>query len=196
MADQLNAFTGVPEIQQFAGIPPTSNNIYPRARVTFSAEIAIPLKGAGDTARTRVICDLPQNYAYTMDQTFLAVYDNAGATDVDNYGNLGTVLMQWTDPGNETDVLLTLKSNGIQPYEANAGGLKTYCPEKPFGEVFYNPAKPGASKFIRTVWYVFDTDAVNATIALDGRYYFSFLQYDINQVSEVAVNAPQPVSIR
>ena len=80
MAAVTQTVTTTPKITSFAGIPFGPNNIYPRARIIFAEpSVAITAKGAGDTKRILIEYDLPPNFAYSFDESFITLTDTTAA---------------------------------------------------------------------------------------------------------------------
>jgi len=193
MAAQTQTINLLPtDISTFAGVPVDPASFAPNARVVFNGIQSITAKSAGDTNRLEVGLLLPQNNAYILDQLFIEIAD-ASADGLDHYSNLGAAQLQFMDPGNQTDVMVNLVSQG-SIVAGTAGTRKIWipCQARFFSEVFYSRTGAGP----RCYMYFYDTDGVNATGTLSMNYYASFLQYNVEQTVNVAVNAPAPVSVR
>lgn len=187
MANTTNTFTPGSTIQQFSGLVLNSNNIYPRARVIFDSAETITAKGAGDTRTLFTEFSLPVNFAYIIDQLTLAVNVN----DSNNYDNNGLLTVNNDQVGSDNAVL-PLLSEGFAYADNQATEIKVYRLINPFGEIIYN--QDGGAPLVEAK--LFDDDGTNATGAGSLNLYVSFLQYDIQQVQNVAVNAPMPVRSR
>lgn len=172
---------------------PIAQNVYqPRGRIVFNSTATVTSKAAGDTKRLEINLQLPPNFAYTLDQFFFELSDSS-SDGLDHYSNLGAAQLQFMDPGNATDAVIELVTQGS--VVAGTGGTRKIwvpCNSRFFGEVFYSRTQTGPRVYL----YFYDTDGVNATGALSLNYYASFLEYDIAQTTKVNVNAPAPVSIR
>ncbi len=189
MAAASQTITPPARIELFSGIPRGSNNIYPRARVIFEDNTAIALKAALDTNVVIYVINLPANYAYRMD-TFSISFGLATSTEVSQFENLGHALIEFE--GLDAKVIMLPLSQGLMNNTNVAGGQKVWNLFDPFTEVFDQGNTNNAPQL--TV-RIFDNDAVNETVAQASSTWISFLQYDILQVTDVAVNAPQPVSV-
>ncbi len=192
MAEVAIAIVPTIGIQMFSGLPYGTNNIYPRARVIATTSTSVAAKIATNTQTVTVNVNLPANYAYVMDSQFIAFRSAATPSDLSHYNDLAT--QRISPDGATTLVLNQLVAPGEGLFLTNLAGMKVW--QVPFGsgfgEVFFN--RTGASPQVR--YAMFDEDAVNATVALTANLYCTFLQYDIEQVTEVGVNAPQPVIVR
>lgn len=174
-------------IEVFSGLPSPIdvNNIYPRARVIFQPTTALTLKAAGNTNTLNYDIFLPVNYAYRLD-TFSISLGLATSTEVSQLEDRGNVFI--SIDGSAISVM-DLVSVGISNNTTVAGGQKTWLIPEKYTELF------GVNGLVRINARLFDDDAVNETVALNATTRFSFLQYEIAQVLDVSVNAPQPVSI-
>lgn len=162
----------------------------PRGRVIFSDKTTITAKIAGDTKKLDINITLPRNFAYACDQFFLTLYDTTA--DVGHYNTIGVQTLQYTDPNTVNDVFAALKSPGLSGFSDAPGSMATWVVDKCFSEVFYSRNNEGVA--IKNS--LFDNDGVNASAQMTLNTYASYLFYDINQVNDVNVNAPTPVSIR
>lgn len=177
-----------PKPQVFAGLPSGSNNIYPRARIIFEGGVTVPAKGAGDTSTMKCQINLPVNFAYALDESVVSV-GSGSTTDAANVDNLGYVEIY--DGTAMFQSYIQLKAQG-ESLSGNANGsLKIFNAVESFHELIFN--RNGSAPFL-TSW-IYD-QAAGATGSFTLRCYFSFLQYDIDQVTEVAVNAPMPVRVQ
>lgn len=190
MAVVSQTITPTAEITSFAGLPRGDNNIYPRARIVFADNTQVALKLAGNTNTVSYSIALPANYAYRVDQ-FLINFFSGVSIDVDNFDLLGKAIFQFAAAVNTLTV--PLESLGVSSSGTIAGASQTWGipQDQSFGEVFSNSS--GAQPTL--VAELFDNDGTNNTDALSALAYFSFLQYDIEQIVNVGVNAPQPVFI-
>jgi len=190
MTAQLQTLNLTPTTTLFAGLPPGTNNIYPRARLTFADKTVIALKAALDTKTVQYNFTLPANFAYRLDQFGIGFFDT-GSVDTDNYENvgLGLILLET----GVTNVQFTVSSLGDTNVTNVNGGSKTWgiVQDQRFGEVFWNI--DGGQPVFRV--QLFDNDATNNTDELSTHTWVSFLQYDIEQTIDVVVNAPQPVNV-
>lgn len=188
MAAVTQTITPTPTVQLFSGIPVGTNNIYPRARVIFQDATAITAKIATNTNTVAYELVLPPNYAYRFDQASIS-FGLSNSLDADNFENLGLVFLKLV-AGTNT-VAMNMKSEGVTNSVTIAGRNIIWNLENPFQEVF-RQSGPGS---VALTVMVFDNDGTENTDALTSLSYFSFLQYDINQILDVSVNAPLPVSI-
>lgn len=191
MAHSLQTITPTAAIQSFQGAQ-TELTYLPRSRIIFSGKATITAKNAADSKTVQIDMTLPQNFAYVMDSGFVSFYSGSAAGAL-NYSNLGSLELQWsTGTADEPDVIEQIESKGEIGFEqSGTGALKTWNRVHQFSEVMYNQS--GAAVVANVGLY--DTDAAG-TPALTCKYYYSFLQYDIRQVTQVPVNAPTPVSVR
>ncbi len=189
MAAVSQTITPAPTIQLFSGLPYGTNNIYPRARVIFEDDTAITLKAAGNTNTIIYQCNLPPNYAYRLDSTMIQI-GLTTSTEVSQIEDLGQSRLVFG--GAATKVVMQLESKGVISHSTVAGGLKVWTQIDPFSEVFH---QEGTATAPSIAFRLFDNDGVNETVAQGGLLWVTFLQYDINQVTDVSVNAPTPVSV-
>lgn len=189
MTAQSQAIAPTGEITSFAGLPRGENNIYPRARIVFEDATAIALKIATDTNVVIYTFSLPANYAYRLDQFSIGFFDT-GSVDTDNFENLGLGFLDLTAGVSANQ--FTVESPGDTFVNAVTGGAKSWgiTRDQRYGEIFFSqdPTPP------RMRIQLFDNDATENTDALSSLTHVSFLQYDIEQLVNVAVNAPQPVT--
>ncbi len=189
MAAVSQTITPVPKIQLFSGLPFGTNNIYPRARVIFEDDTAVTLKAAGNTNTIIYQCNLPANYAYRLDTVSIQL-GLTTSTEVDQIEDLGQARLLFG--GAATKVVMPLQSIGLISNATVAGGTKIWNLVEAFSEVFY---QEGSTTAPSISFRLFDNDGVNETVAQSGLAWITFLQYDIQQVTDVSVNAPTPVSV-
>lgn len=188
MAELSQAIAPVPVIELFSGLPRGSNNIYPRARIVFNDDTAITAKLTANTNVVVYTLTLPANYAYRLDQASTE-FGIGSAVTADNFEVLGNAFLEFG--AGVVDVVMQLQSQGVTSFVSVLGQSIVWTLPEPFGEVFYN--QDGLTPLITIRLY--DNTSGSATDAQNSRFYWSFLQYDIQQVLDVAVNAPLPVSI-
>ncbi len=188
MAALSQNLTPAPTITLFAGIPQGSNNIFPRARVKFEDRTAITAKLTANTNTVKYTLSLPANYAYRLDQASLEI-GIGSATTADNFEVLGSAFLEFGV--GVANMAMLFQSQGVVSNTSVAGQSMIWTVPEPFGEVFFNQEGLAPTVTVR----VFDNTSGAATDAQNARFYWTFLQYDIQQVLDVAVNAPLPVSI-
>ena len=137
---------------------------------------------------------LPANFAYVVSCGFAMITCSSSQTDPDHYENLSRFIVQEDTPVSFDFADMQLKSQGLMQTSASSitPGGKIWDIVKPFGEIFYNQGGNTPRCFAHFI----DSDAVNATATCVLTYNYSFLQYDIEQALNVAVNAPMPVATR
>jgi len=177
------------DAQRFSGIPFGSNNIYPRARINFNSATAITLKAAGNTKTVIFTMDLPPNFAYRLDSSYVN-FNLATNTEVSQYEDLGIAIVSLDITAGSVFMRMALESKGAITDTTVAGGQKSWTLIDPITEVLQADASN-----IQIIYHLFDNDGVNETVALGLDFHVSFLQYDILQVTDVSVNAPLPVSL-
>lgn len=154
----------------------------------FRNTVAVTAKLAGNTNTVTWVCNLPNNYAYRLDQVSLNV-SNSASVDADNFEDLGVARINLTTSVGA--IGMTIKSEGFTSEGTILGASQNYALVNPFGEVFQADG-PGAAQ---VTFALFDNDGTNNTVELASLFYASFLQYDILQVTDVDVNAPRPVTV-
>lgn len=195
MAALTQTITPTPDVQLFSGLPGGTNNIYPRARVSFDSSNAITLKAAANTNTVIYIFNLPENFAYRFDQSYVS-FNVATSTEISQIEDLGVAIIS-LDNGSTIFARSTLASKGLISDTTVAGSQKCWVMEDPYQEVHQAviPLGSTANPNIRWTYNLFDNDNVNETVALAADIHVSFLQYDIQQIFHVSVNAPQPVTV-
>lgn len=170
--------------------------MFPRARIISGNATTITAKSAGDTKGVLITITLPANFAYSFQGGF-AFLTSATAADVDNYQAINRISIQDRQTGVSFDWAdMDFTSPGAFVFASSdptTAGKIYNVPERSMNrDVFYNLLGEGPRVFVT----LNDTDGTNATAQSVVTYRFTFLQYDIEQVLNVAVNAPQPVSVR
>lgn len=193
MAQINSLISGVAGTTLFSGLPDPgnlSNSIYPRALVKFRSSTGIALKPAGDTQTIEWRLSLPKNFAYVHCQTSMTVQSAAEAT-ADDFDNIGNGFVEGVAGDPDTQSVIELLSNGASLVNGQAGQQKSWALRYAPATVVYNTK--GSSPRLR--FYISDSDGVNAAAA---RLFYgssTWFQYDINQVTNVIVNAAQPVRL-
>ncbi len=177
-----------PTSEQFGGLPFGTNNIYPRSRVVFQDATAITLKAAGNTNTLIYNMTLPRNYAYRLDEVVLFL-GLSTSTEVDQFEDLGEIAISFNS-GSSNLIHMVMRSEGLVSQSSVAGGLKVWNVQDRFSSVFRSQ---GPNDTIIMQLRLYDNDGVNETVAQTSSLHVSALQYDISQILDVAVNAPQPV---
>lgn len=191
MANVQTAFTPSPLITLFSGLPvgTQSNNIYPRAKVTFQVNAGtIAAKIATNTSNVLVTGLLPANYAYRIASVY-AMIDCVSALEADNYEQAGR-LRQFDGLSTGFPITTELFNDAAFAVSVNAGNARLWYPKDLYQGMIFNT--DGATP--TWIMDLADSDAVNATAA--GRLFLQveFLQYGINQATDVSINAPAPIS--
>lgn len=167
------------------------NTALPRQRILFRGNAsAIAAKIATNTGTVRLTATLPPNFAYTVDYVYASVTFATNATDADHYSDVGNVRITLGDGQGARESQMF--SRGLLPDDLNAGSSKIWSPINIYSPPIFNTVG-AATNIIIELW---DTDAVNATVAGVVSCLVSVLQFDIAQVYNVALNYPLPVTIR
>lgn len=163
----------------------------PRGRVVFRVNATvIAAKIATNTTSIRIRNILPPNYAYVLEWLQCDIdlpTDTSEASQFDAVGELRTLLGDGAGPR-----ISQLFSEGVYATTLNAGSGRAWCALQPYPLPIFNQLAGVPSVELR----LFDADAVNATVAGTFSSTLSFLQYDIEQVFNLALNFPVPVQIR
>lgn len=202
MAHVAIVVTTGPELVSFSGIDLVSDqHIYPRGRIRFrNAAFPIAAKGAGDTQSVRNTLTLPAGFAYALESASIVV--SSAANDSFHYAASCYLNIRFDNTGDDVTIPLTsgypevVGSTANGRYEfgvTGAGEQKIYSPIQPlFGELFFNLRN--ISPVVR--FTLNDVDGTNATAAMTGSWYLSFLQYTLQQAVDVSVNTPRPTVVR
>lgn len=183
--------TPLPVPVHFAGYRP-GNTFLPRARIDFEVDnVTIAAKIATNETAIRILCTLPQNYAYVMDAVFLSINANGAIGDSDSVTNFQTECRMEIDPGGsgQASRMVQLFTRGAMSVgSALANSSQTYEPSNLLRQVFFNTQGASPDIDIRLVDF-----AAAATAAGVVNAHISVYQYDIEQAFFVSVNAPTPV---
>lgn len=159
-----------------------------RAEVLASARNqVVAAAGAGDNQEVSVVIDLPVNFAYALVDYCLSI-NNSAAGATYNFARNGSLFLFDTTgaAGRTLDVPIGLE--GVEAVNDE---------DKP--QVFYRPfnvwkgivqaAAPGSQ--VRAIAELFNTTAADGAYAVD--ISARFIQYDVTQRHNFAVNSPQLV---
>lgn len=162
----------------------------PRGRITFQIlKTVIPAKIATNTTSINVENVMPANYAYVVEFATIQVNFPTSTSDAANFSANGIMQVRLGDAlGTRRAGLF---SRGISPAELNAGSSQIWHPENYFPTPIFNLL--GATPIVNLE--VFDVDA-GATVVGELNTVVSVLQFDLEQIFNVAVNFPLPVSVR
>jgi len=178
LAPIANAFGDLPAGPEF------SKSSLPRACIEFStAASTISAKSALDTNRLTIACTLPVNYGYVLSYLTMTIFF-ASQGDIDNYQDVGNID---NNPQPAGSVSAVLSAGSFTNPGTNFG--KCFRAENPFKLPMFR--RDGGAITFNT--FLVDDDGVNATGAGTLLFYACFLQYDIAQMLNVALNAPLPV---
>lgn len=162
----------------------------PRGRITYQVlDQAITAKIATNTTQINVINVLPANYAYVVEFATIRVSFPTDTADAANFLPNGIMQVRLGDGLGAR--MAGLFSRGVTSSDINAGSARIYHPENFFPSPVFN--QRGDTPIINLE--VFDTDA-GATVVGELNSVVSVLQFDLEQVFNVAVNFPLPVSVR
>lgn len=160
----------------------------PRARVSYSVrQGSITAKIATNTTSVRVTCTLPVNYAYVFEYCTVMASFPGDIADAGHFNNEGQLTFN-VEGSVQVSPLATLHSLGAAPDTNNTASMKIWAPVNAFRTVIANSVDITAE-----IW---DDDAVNATVLGKLNFLLTVLQYDIEQIHNVSVNAPIPVALR
>lgn len=178
-----------PVLEPFAGVPPNNVSHLPRGCCKFElTNGVITAKIATNKQTVDVNCVLPPNFGYVLSYLSLATFF-ADQEDSDNYSDSGTMFnMLGGVIGAQASPLIAI---GSQLGDSGDTILKSYVPTNPYKLPLYN--LDGDQVTVRC--RISDNDGTNATAVGQLLFFACFLQYDIEQVLHVAVNAPAPVRI-
>lgn len=178
-----------PVVDLFAGVPPNNVTHLPRGCCKFELlNGVIPAKIATNMQTIDVNCVLPPNYGYVLSYLSIATF-MADQEDSDNISDSGTMFnMLGGSIEGQASPLIAI---GSQLGDGAGTILKSWVPTNPYKLPLYN--LHGQQVTVRC--RLSDGDAVNATAVGQVLFFACFLQYDIEQVVHVGVNAPVPVRI-
>lgn len=162
----------------------------PRGRVTFQInDGAIAAKIATNTTTILTTCVLPANYAYTFEYASVQASFATSASDAANFESLGMMLVNLGDGlgGRRAQMF----SRGAMNDGLAVASQIAWEPLNVFPSPIFNTEGATPQVLLRFA----DLDA-GATVAGLLATVVSFLQYDIEQVFNVGVNYPVPVSNR
>lgn len=191
MADVLTNFTPIIFPEAFNELPRGENHYYPRARLNFTVSgDVIPAKLAGNTNSIEVEMNLPVGFGYTIDYVNAVCvmdvgeaghFQSNGLLDITPTGSLGA--------GDATPYFTQLTSEGSTP-NIMANEAKIYCshPGCSYKNLIYNLGSTSPQLNLRVT-----DDHADATAAGSFFMRVGYLQYDINQILDVALNSPLPV---
>jgi len=196
MASLQQAFDPIARVLPFAQRrEPGAYNDLPRARVDYDIDgEVVTAKATANTNRLRINCNLPNNYAYVLDNVFTFLKITGGLPgDADGIDNFESIAGGELDPiGTAATRFMELFANGnFITGSGEADGGKIWTPQSLSKQIFFNTQ--GSQMNLRV--FLVDGDNSNATLAGELTYHASFLQYDIEQAYNVAVNAPLPVRL-
>ncbi len=160
----------------------------PRGRVSFRVtNTTIAAKIATNTTSIQITNTLPANFAYIFEYAQIDV--NFDTPDAANYDVVGTLVTQLGDgSGNRVSQMF---SRGVAGFALNAGDQKSWEVFPIYSSPIYNLLQNAPAVILQ----VNDNDA-GATVEGSVNSYISFLQYDIDQIFNAALNFPLPVAIR
>lgn len=162
----------------------------PRSRICFRVNgDAVAAKIATNTQSIVIVNELPENYAYTLEFIYVSALFNT-SDDVDHYTDVSYLAAKLGD--GEGPRYTELISDGNAPGLLNVGLQKVWHPLNKFNMPMFNEV----GQFVAVELHLFDSDAVNATAAGTVSSLACFLQYDLEQAYNVAVNFPLPVQQR
>ncbi len=162
----------------------------PRGRVTFQqADGVVTAKIATNTTTVNVVCTLPANYAYVFEYASVQIAFDTDTADAANFENVGMMLVNLGDGlgGRRAQFF----SRGQTGDSLNAGSQIAWAPLNVFPSPIFNLQQNSPNLILR----FYDTDAGATEEGLLSAV-VSLLQYDIEQIFNVGVNFPVPVSIR
>lgn len=163
----------------------------PRARIHFRAQAeTVTAKIATNSSSIRVNAVLPVNYAYVFEYATLNIDIPTNIADADNFSNNGQI--QFSNGDGTGARIGALFSRGLVPDLLQAGSQKIWHPVNPYRTIMYN-VDGIAPQIFMEIW---DNELVLNTDEGNFSSYLSVLQYDIEQIYNVSVNAPIPVTPR
>ncbi len=163
----------------------------PRGRMVFRVnDQVIAAKIATNTTSIQITNTLPANYAYVLEwfqADVILATDTAEAAQFDAVGQIQFAL---GDGAGTRDSQLF--SEGIYATTLNAGSGRAWCALQGFPLPIFNVLGNAPAVTVR----LNDSDVVNATVAGLLNATLSFLQYDLEQIFNLALNFPVPVQVR
>lgn len=195
MAEVAIAITPTRNVQLFAGLPASGTlerSFLPRGCVSFqNVTSTIAAKGAGNTQTITTTCTLPPNYAYSLQYLVSTININTELAAADDFERYAAITLN--DGRQATpNVRFQAKAETSGVTSANAGSIVTWSPINLYKSVFWN--QDGVSPVLTLV--ITDSDGTNARAAASISNQVQFLQFDIDQATDVRVNAPQPVRLQ
>jgi len=187
MADIANIVTaeGVPF--PFAGDQVGAPDVsLPRGKIIFEGSAVIAAKIATNTTTLIINCDLPRNFAYSLNSGALSLLFPTATADSAHWTD---ALVTFFPDGSGLPRISTAMGFSNQAASGNNGSVAVYFPLSNYRDLFFNTNSNSPLVAVN----VSDNDAVNATVAGTVFFCFSFLQYDIDQMYHQVVNSPIPV---
>lgn len=162
----------------------------PRARLTFQVnDGAIAAKIATNTTTINITNTLPVNFAYVFEYCTVQVAFATSTSDAGTMDDTGAILVNLGDGAGGRRA--SLFSRGATADSLAAGSQIIYRSENVFPSPIYNSLSVTPTIILR----LSERDA-GATVAGLLSSIVSVLQYDIDQVFNVGINYPIPVSLR
>ncbi len=158
----------------------------PRGKVVFEGSAVITAKIATNTTTLIINCELPQNFAYSLNSGALSLLFPTATADAAHWTD---ALVTFFPDGSGLPRISTAMGVSDQAASGNLGSAAVYFPLSNYRDLFFNSNANTPLVAIN----ISDNDAVNATVAGTVFFCFSFLQYDIAQVFNQVVNSPIPV---
>ncbi len=187
MANITLTFTPDPDPFPFAGPDVGQENSFlPRGKVVFEGSEVITAKIATNTQLLILNLNLPQGYAYSLNQGALSLLF---PTDDASAAHYQDALVTFFPDGSGLPRISTAMGQSVQPANGVTGSAAIYFPLSNYRDLFFNDNSNGPLVAIN----VTDNDAVDLTVVGTLFFCFSFLMYDISQVFDQVVNSPYPV---
>lgn len=189
MADVTTVIAPKTTVIPYTGIvePAVNQTRFARAEVRFTArDEAVAATGGGDNQLLAIRMNLPAGFAYVMTDYTMAI-DNAGAGSL-TWPSLGYMTtFDALAPANRTvDIQTPITSNGVMKY-SSAGEIEVFAPSNLWRGVII-PIETSQTRVQVNHYNTTDAGvAVNIDVAA------RFLQFDINQAWDTAVNSSIPV---
>lgn len=189
------ATEGVPLVFPLATVPDviSKGTVYPRALVRFAQTPAIAAKQAADQTHWTVTLPLPENFAYSLSECVVGVFNSVAAEDND-FDVLGTLDVANMSPHTNQTAHYSMVSQGNTPYGGLAGAWRNIKLWRPV-ETPKGVWAPVVGAQVQLIIRLADESADASGVAT-GVIQALLFMYDLDQFYYTTVHTPEPVMLR